>query len=99
MRHPTARARVQVNDALRKALYFRVLNLFHQWPMQGPIDVIFCRNVVIYFSKEDRRELFNRFAQILAPDGYLFIGHSESMLDGTDRFEPVGRTIYRLKGS
>ncbi len=92
-------ARVQVNDALRKALYFRVLNLFHQWPMQGQMDVIFCRNVVIYFSKEDRRALFDRFAQIMAPDGYLFIGHSESMLDGTDQFEPVGRTIYRLKSS
>ncbi len=92
-----APAPVQVSDALRKALYFRVLNLFHQWPMQGPIDVIFCRNVVIYFSKEDRRKLFDRFAKIMAPDGYLFIGHSESMLDGTDRFEPVGRTIYRLK--
>lgn len=89
--------RVQVNEALRRAMYFRVLNLFHPWPMQGPIDVIFCRNVVIYFSKEDRRALFNRFAQIMAPDGYLFIGHSESMLDGTDQFEPVGRTIYRLK--
>ncbi|MEZ5411963.1 MAG: protein-glutamate O-methyltransferase [Acidimicrobiales bacterium] len=92
-------SRVQVEDSLRQAMYFRVLNLFHPWPMQGPIDVIFCRNVVIYFSKEDRRALFNRFAQIMAPDGYLFIGHSESMLDGTDQFEPVGRTIYRLKSS
>ena len=45
------------------------------------------------------RKLFDRFAQIMAPDGYLFIGHSESMLDGTDRFEPVGRTIYRLKSN
>lgn len=96
---PDGSARVQVNDALRKAVYFRVLNLFHHWPMQGPIDVIFCRNVVIYFSKEDRRALFDRFAQIMAPDGYLFIGHSESMLDGTDQFEQVGRTIYRLKSS
>lgn len=94
---PDGSARVQVDPLLRKALYFRVLNLFHPWPMQGPIDVIFCRNVVIYFSKEDRRALFDRFAQIMAPDGYLFIGHSESMLDGTDRFEPVGRTIYKLK--
>lgn len=96
---PDGITRVQVDDALRRAMYFRVLNLFHPWPMQGPIDVIFCRNVVIYFSKEDRRALFNRFAQIMAPDGFLFIGHSESMLDGTDRFEPVGRTIYRLKSS
>ena len=89
--------RVQVTDALKQTIYFRVLNLFHEWPMQGPIDVIFCRNVVIYFTKEDRRRLFDRFARIMAPDGYLFIGHSESMLDATDRFEPVGRTIYRLK--
>ncbi len=96
---PDGSTRVRVDPALRQAMYFRVLNLFHPWPMHGPIDVIFCRNVVIYFSQDDRRALFDRFAQILAPDGYLFIGHSESMLDGTDRFEPVGRTIYRLKSS
>lgn len=89
----------QVDETLRQLIYFRVLNLMEPWPMKGPIDIIFCRNVVIYFSKETQRTLFSRFAQIMAPDGYLFIGHSESMLHVSDIFEPVGRTIYRLKGS
>lgn len=96
---PAADGTVQVDAALRKSIYFRVLNLMDPWPMRGPIDVIFCRNVVIYFSKETQRVLFDRFAELLAPDGYLFIGHSESMVSGSDRFEPVGRTIYRVAGS
>ncbi|MDG2113351.1 MAG: protein-glutamate O-methyltransferase [Actinomycetota bacterium] len=90
--------RYQVEEAVQRSIYFRVLNLMEPWPMQGPIDVIFCRNVVIYFSKETQRKLFSRFAEILAPDGYLFIGHSESMLHAADLFELVGRTTYRPKG-
>jgi chemotaxis protein methyltransferase CheR len=63
--------------------------------MSGPLDVIFCRNMVIYFDKETQRKLFDRFADILAPDGYLFIGNSENLSKVTDRFELIGRTIYR----
>ena len=63
--------------------------------MSGPFDVIFCRNVVIYFDKPTQRRLFDRYADMLRPDGWLFIGHSESLLNVTDRFEPVGRTVYR----
>lgn len=90
---------VQVADSLRSMIYFRELNLMHRWPLSGPIDVIFCRNVVIYFSKETQRKLFKRFAEVLAPDGYVFIGHSESMLHSTDLFESAGRTIYRRRRS
>ena len=67
----------------------------HQWPMNGPFDVIFCRNVVIYFSKETQRELFDRYADILASDGYLIVGHSESLHKVTDRFQLLNKTIYR----
>lgn len=88
---------VRAADALRDMIYFRPLNLMDPWPMKGPIDVIFCRNVVIYFSKETQRKLFARFAEVLAPDGYVFIGHSESMLHSADLFESVGRTIYRRR--
>ena len=63
--------------------------------MHGPFDVIFCRNVVIYFDKEMQKKLFNRFADILVPNGYLFIGHSESLFGISDRFEVAGRTIYK----
>lgn len=88
---------VQMAPALQEMIYFRVLNLMEPWPMQGPIDVIFCRNVVIYFSEETQRRLFARFAEILSPDGYLFIGHSESILHSAHLFETVGRTIYKLR--
>jgi chemotaxis protein methyltransferase CheR len=74
---------------------FKQLNLMHDWPMQGPFDIIFCRNVVIYFNKDTQRELFGRYADILADDGYLFVGHSESLHKVTERFQLIGKTIYR----
>jgi len=63
--------------------------------MSGPFDVIFCRNVVIYFDKPTQRRLFDRYAEMLKPDGWLFVGHSESLMNVTTRFNLVGRTIYR----
>lgn len=80
---------------LKQYITFNRLNLLGQWPMKGKFDVIFCRNVVIYFSKETQRTLFDRYADILNPDGYLFIGHSESLHGVSRRFESLGRTIYR----
>ena len=84
-----------MNTALRSLITFKPLNLLHEWPMQGPFDVIFCRNVVIYFDKPTQRRLFNRYADMLKPDGWLIVGHSESLQNLTDRFDLVGRTIYR----
>ena len=89
------RTKVQVKKELRDLVYFKPLNLLRQWPMKGPFDFIFCRNVVIYFDKPTQKVLFDRFADMLAPGGYLFIGHSESMYKLTDRFESLGNTIYR----
>ena len=86
---------VEMADTIKSLIAFRQLNLFDQWPMKGPFDVIFCRNVVIYFDKETQRKLFCRFAEILKPDGWVFIGHSESMFNVCDRFRHIGRTIYR----
>ena len=86
---------VRVVPELRERIRFRQLNLKDRWPMRGPFEVIFCRNVVIYFDKEMQMKLFNRFADMLAPNGYLFIGHSESLFGISDRFEVAGRTIYR----
>ena len=63
--------------------------------MPGPFDVIFCRNVVIYFDKPTQRGLFDRYADMLKPDGWLIVGHSESLINLSDRFTLVGRTIYR----
>jgi chemotaxis protein methyltransferase CheR len=90
-----ADGRSQMNDDLYSLITFSPLNLLQKWPMKGPFDVIFCRNVVIYFDKPTQRKLFDRYAEMLKPDGWLFVGHSESLLNVTDRFNLVGRTTYR----
>lgn len=84
-----------MNPELRSLITFKQLNLLGDWPMSGPFDMIFCRNVVIYFDKPTQRRLFNRYADMLKPDGWLTVGHSESLQNLTDRFELVGRTVYR----
>jgi chemotaxis protein methyltransferase CheR len=82
-------------EALKQLIAFKPLNLLGEWPMRGKFDVVFCRNVVIYFDKAVQRTLFDRIAEIMTPRGWLFIGHSESLLGASDRFESLGRTIYR----
>ncbi len=86
---------VRMAPELRNMITFKTLNLMHDWPMRGPFDFLFCRNVVIYFNKETQRILFDRFAEYLPQDGHLFIGHSESLYQVTDRFQSLGKTIYR----
>jgi chemotaxis protein methyltransferase CheR len=86
---------VQVCDDLKKIISFNQLNLIHKWPMRGHFDLIFCRNVVIYFDKSTKEILFDRFADSLQAESTLFMGHSETLSRLTDRFELVGKTIYR----
>jgi chemotaxis protein methyltransferase CheR len=75
----------RVSREIRQGVEFRVHNLLHEEPPEGPFDVIFCRNVLIYFDKDTQRKVVDgRFAAALAPRGHLFIGHSES-LSGTCR--------------
>ncbi len=93
-RKDTTSGQVVVDDALRNLITFKQLNLLHPWPMKGPFDVIFCRNVIIYFNKDTQSKLFDRYANMLAPDGYLFVGHSETLHKVTDRFRLLGKTIY-----
>ena len=86
---------VRVAPALRDLITFRQLNLMDDWPMRGPFDLIFCRNVVIYFDKATQAVLFERYADILIERGHLFVGHSESLFKVTERFVPLGKTIYQ----
>lgn len=86
---------VKVSSELQGLVRFKRLNLLHEWPMQGLMDIIFCRNVVIYFDKDTQRTLFNRYADIMANEGHLFIGHSESLYKVCDRFHNHGQTIYQ----
>jgi len=85
----------RVHEDLRSLITFKQLNLMHDWPMRGPFDAIFCRNVIIYFDKETQRALFERMAALQRPGDYLFLGHSESLYRVSDKYELVGRTIYR----
>ncbi|HVT81750.1 MAG TPA: protein-glutamate O-methyltransferase CheR [Phycisphaerae bacterium] len=85
----------QVRPFLRSMIRFRHLNLMEGWPFSGPFDVIFCRNVMIYFDKPTQERLVNRFHDCLAPGGYLFTGHSESLTGIRHTFQYVKPTIYR----
>jgi chemotaxis protein methyltransferase CheR len=87
--------RYTVVHQLSELITFNQLNLMNELPMRGPFDVIFCRNVVIYFDKDTQRDLFRRYAQLQRPGDVLFLGHSESMFKVSDAYTLVGRTIYR----
>jgi chemotaxis protein methyltransferase CheR len=84
-----------VKPSVARLITFKQLNLMHELPMRGPLDVIFCRNVVIYFDKDTQRRLFQRFARLQRPGDLLFIGHSESMFKVSDAYTLIGRTIYQ----
>jgi chemotaxis protein methyltransferase CheR len=89
----------RAQDELRNLITFKQLNLMHEWPIRGPFDAIFCRNVIIYFDKDTQRALFERMAALQRPGDYLFLGHSESLYRVSDKYELVGRTIYRRNAS
>ena len=92
---------VKVKPELAAMVKFFQLNLLDpSWPVlgRGGLDAIFCRNVMIYFDKPTQRELLRRYHGLLEPDGLLFVGHSESLLDNSLGFQSLGPTIYRRKG-
>lgn len=90
-------SKVRVAPELQQLITFNQLNLMEPWPMRGRFDVIFCRNVVIYFDKITQAKLFERFADMLSDDGFLIVGHSETLYRVTERFELMGQTIYRKR--
>ncbi len=85
----------QVAGQLRRMIHFARLNLMGEWPMRGPFDAIFCRNVMIYFDKPTQARLVRRFWDMLSPDGYLFVGHSESLTGLDHAFDYVQPAVYR----
>ncbi len=74
---------------------FKQLNLMRALPMKGPLDAVFCRNVVIYFDKETQRDLFARIARLQRPGDLLFLGHSESLFKVSESYALIGKSIYR----
>ncbi|HEY3333093.1 MAG TPA: protein-glutamate O-methyltransferase CheR [Capsulimonadaceae bacterium] len=88
----------QVKDAAKQLIKFRHINLLEEpWPISPSVqfDIIFCRNVVIYFDKQTQRRLFQRYYDKLKPGGHLFIGHSETLHGISDSFDLLGGTIYQ----
>ena len=85
----------QVVPEVARLVTFKNLNLMHPLPMSGPLDAVFCRNVVIYFDKDTQRGLFARMALLQRPGDLLFLGHSESLFKVCDDYSLVGKTIYR----
>lgn len=86
----------QASEALRRMVVFNELNLIGKWPMKGMFDVIFCRNVVIYFDDATQEMIWSRFAPILNPGGALYIGHSERVSGpSAGAFKTCGLTTYQ----
>jgi chemotaxis protein methyltransferase CheR len=83
-----------VQDTIKKMVRFARLNLMDDWPMKGPFNLIFCRNVMIYFDNSTQRKLVQRFHDILVPGGHLLVGHSESLIANSCGFKYIQPATY-----
>jgi chemotaxis protein methyltransferase CheR len=92
---PVAGDAASVAPDVARLVTFKQLNLIEHWPLRGPFDAIFCRNVVIYFDKETQRTLFERFARLQPAGTHLYIGHSETLFRICDRYELIGKSTWR----
>jgi len=91
--------KVRVKPELQELIYFRQLNLLKPWPMKGPVDIIFCRNVIIYFDMPTKQKLMDRYADLLVDGGHLFLGHSEAMNNMSTRFALDGKSVYTKRNN
>ena len=88
--------KVAMDADVKSLIAFRQLNLMNEpWPFKGKFDAIFCRNVMIYFDGPTKAKLIQRFVQQIKPGGWLYIGHSESLIGAHPGLQSAGRTIYR----
>lgn len=87
--------KVVMDKDVKSLITFRRLNLMAPWPFNGKFDAIFCRNVMIYFDAPTKTTLVDRFTQQLKPGGWLYIGHSESLIGSHPGLQLMGRTIYQ----
>lgn len=88
---------VRFNQEVRSRITFQRLNFMEEFAFKNPLNVIFCRNVIIYFDRPTQHGLLSRFCSCLQPGGHLFIGHSESITGMDLPLEPVAPTVYRKK--
>jgi chemotaxis protein methyltransferase CheR len=88
-----------VRPEVKRLVEFKRINLLDSsYSVKGPLDVLFCRNVMIYFDKPTQYKILSRFAPMMQPDGLMFAGHSESFLHAADLFKSLGKTVYALAG-
>lgn len=86
---------IRVKPELAKLIDFRPHNLMsHQWSLGDPFDIVFCRNVMIYFDAPTQRKVLERIHRVMKPGGLLYVGHSENFSDARDLFHLRGKTIY-----
>ena len=87
----------QVNPDIRAMVQHKQLNLLHDFSQLGTFDIIFCRNVLIYFDQETKINIFNRLCKAMEPDGFLVLGAAETVVGLTDAFKPFPdkRGLYR----
>lgn len=86
---------VMVKDYIKKMVHFQRCNLMEEWPFDEQMDIIFCRNVMIYFDKETQNKLLGRMTNLLKPGGVLCIGHSEAPVRSMTEYKILGRTMYK----
>ncbi len=92
---PTSDGRVAIGSGLKAMLRFRQLNILHDWPFSGPFQAIFCRNMLIYFDQPTKSRVVERMVGMLAPGGFLYLGHSEALPGAVQGLQLSGRTVYR----
>jgi chemotaxis protein methyltransferase CheR len=85
----------RIKPQIARPVSFRQHNLMEPWPMRGPFQAIFCRNVMIYFGPEAKDRILAGFTRVLQPGGFLFLGHSESLGPEIPQFRRVGPTTYQ----
>ncbi len=91
--------KIKVPSAIAALISFKPLNLLGAWPMKGPFDAIFCRNVAIYFDRTTQNDLFARLGSMLTTNGILYIGHSENLGAQNQNFRLIGKTIYQARNA
>jgi chemotaxis protein methyltransferase CheR len=86
---------IRVRPELQKMIEFRSFNLMSpSWSLGEPFDIVFCRNVMIYFDAPTQRKVLERIHAVMRPHGTLFVGHSENFTDSRDLFQLRGKTVY-----
>ena len=89
---------VRVKPELRQKIEFLMVNLIRDdWPFKDPFDVVFCRNVMIYFDAETQRRVLERIHRVMKPGALLFVGHAENFSDARDLFTLKGKTVYERR--